>query len=700
MFSLDVEPGVSGYMNLTAEQRNTIQVAERVGASLSLAGVVFVIVTYALFKKVRNVSNTFIFYASVANVGASIACLIGYDGIEKNNDDDPLCQAQAFLLEMFMQSDPWWSLSMAINVFMVFFLHCNADASMKNMWIYSVISFGMPAVPAFICLFVRPNGTPIYGNATLWCWIGDVYNPLRIYSYYVPIWACIFITTIIYLAIGYHVFHGRNQLRDLTMSTQVHEFTTTSEVRDSAEKSLAGGQTGATITTTTATYGTVTTEVQVTTSAECSESTTGGNTRPTTPLPPSMAPQIMPANQNHQHHNSTGSGIAVVAGNSTGSASAASQMIHPWTSISSSSCSNDDAISALTITSATPASPTSTTGISNTTTLAPTNTNSISAVPLTGPFTTTISSIARPLRTNKNHNSPTLSPSRPNERRSQSRRTGPARYLDFVLRPARKLRRMLNGLDPIKLAYLRTSFIFAVSVLVTWTPSSINRVYTLMNPKSANFGLNLASAIVLPLQGVWNVVIYVLTTWEGLNEEVYKSIGWAPGGRWRERRRRRRDDHHPPTGTGTFGPGGNGGGFGYPAAAGGAGRSEFGQSSTYRQGHHHDISSSTAGDLESGSNNENGNGPIGMSVGGISRRDHSDFDFEDDELPINRAQHMQPPPSPRYMGPVMLDGSSSLGSSVGGIAGSSSKDRDRDRDRDRPSWKKKGTVRILRNGSL
>ncbi|KAK4214812.1 cyclic AMP receptor-like protein A [Rhypophila decipiens] len=445
-------------MNLTAEQRNTIQVAERVGASLSLAGVVFVIVTYALFKKVRNVSNTFIFYASVANVGASIACLIGYDGIEKNDDDHPLCQAQAFLLEMFMQSDPWWSLSMAINVFMVFFLHCNADASMKNMWIYSVISFGMPAIPAFICLFVRPNGTPIYGNATLWCWIGDVYNPLRIYSYYVPIWACIFITTIIYLAIGYHVFHGRNQLRDLTMSTQVHEFTTTSEVRDSAEKSLAGGQTGATITTTTATYGTVTTEVQVTTSAECSESTTGGNTRPTTPLPPSMAPQIMPANQNHQHHNSTGSGgIAVVAGNSAGSASAASQMIHPWTSISSSSCSNDDAISALTITSATPASPTSTT--------------------------------------------------------------------------ARKLRRMLNGLDPIKLAYLRTSFIFAVSVLVTWTPSSINRVYTLMNPKSANFGLNLASAIVLPLQGVWNVVIYVLTTWEVWAHRLVGGLLWGVAAR-------------------------------------------------------------------------------------------------------------------------------------------------------------------------
>lgn len=66
-----------------------------------------------------------------------------------------------------MQSDPWWSLSMAINVFMVFFLHFNADVLMKYMWIYNVISFGMPAIPAILCLFVRPDGITMYGNATV-----------------------------------------------------------------------------------------------------------------------------------------------------------------------------------------------------------------------------------------------------------------------------------------------------------------------------------------------------------------------------------------------------------------------------------------------------------------------------------------------------------------------------------------------------
>lgn len=75
-------------------------------------------------------------------------------------------------------------------------------------------------------------------------------------------------------------------------------------------------------------------------------------------------------------------------------------------------------------------------------------------------------------------------------------------------------------MDPVKLAYLRTSFVFAISVLVTWTPSSINRVYTLVYPDQASYGLNIAAAVVLPLQGVWNAVIYFTTSWKIFREEM------------------------------------------------------------------------------------------------------------------------------------------------------------------------------------
>lgn len=48
---------------------------------------------------------------------------------------------------------------------------------------------------------------------------------------------CSVLSAVIYFAVGYHVFHQRNQLRNLSLSNQGKETTgDTSDVRDSAEK--------------------------------------------------------------------------------------------------------------------------------------------------------------------------------------------------------------------------------------------------------------------------------------------------------------------------------------------------------------------------------------------------------------------------------------------------------------------------------
>ena len=120
---------------------------------------------------------------------------------------------------------------------------------------------------------------------------------------------------------------------------------------------------------------------------------------------------------------------------------------------------------------------------------------------------------------------------------SSSRRPKPAAGSSVnwasLRRPFDKLMTKLSSLDPIKLAYLRTSFVFAISVLVIWIPSSINRVYSLIYPHSTSYGLNLASAVVLPLQGLWNMVIFTATSWTPLKEEwaalkdrVRASVSW------------------------------------------------------------------------------------------------------------------------------------------------------------------------------
>jgi hypothetical protein len=86
-------------MGLTKQQVDTLITLERVGGGLSIVGITFIFITYAAYKRLRTVPNMFILFASIANAGASAACLMGYDGIREGTDS-ALCQAQAFLLEM------------------------------------------------------------------------------------------------------------------------------------------------------------------------------------------------------------------------------------------------------------------------------------------------------------------------------------------------------------------------------------------------------------------------------------------------------------------------------------------------------------------------------------------------------------------------------------------------------------------------
>ncbi|OQU98190.1 hypothetical protein CLAIMM_04011 isoform 1 [Cladophialophora immunda] len=62
------------------------------------------------------------------------------------------------------------------------------------------------------------------------------------------------------------------------------------------------------------------------------------------------------------------------------------------------------------------------------------------------------------------------------------------------------------------MSYCKTAMLFFLALLCTWVPSTINRVYTLVRPDDSVFGLDFASGLVLPLQGFWNTIIYVVTS--------------------------------------------------------------------------------------------------------------------------------------------------------------------------------------------
>lgn len=57
---------------------------------------------------------------------------------------------------------------MAVNVYMVFFVAANPDTFRQYLWIYCIICYGAPAIPAIICLVLRQQDRGlIYGDATV-----------------------------------------------------------------------------------------------------------------------------------------------------------------------------------------------------------------------------------------------------------------------------------------------------------------------------------------------------------------------------------------------------------------------------------------------------------------------------------------------------------------------------------------------------
>lgn len=63
-------------------------------------------------------------------------------------------------------------------------------------------------------------------------------------------------------------------------------------------------------------------------------------------------------------------------------------------------------------------------------------------------------------------------------------------------------------------SYTKCSILFFTAILVTWIPSTANRVYGVVQPDGVSLPLEYTSAFVLPLQGFWNAVIYIVTSWK------------------------------------------------------------------------------------------------------------------------------------------------------------------------------------------
>lgn len=73
--------------------------------------------------------------------------------------------------------------------------------------------------------------------------------------------------------------------------------------------------------------------------------------------------------------------------------------------------------------------------------------------------------------------------------------------------------------------YAKVAMLMFVALFIVWVPSTVNRVYSLVHPDHPLYVLNLMSALVLPLQGFWNAMIYIATSWSQCGIAVQVVLG-------------------------------------------------------------------------------------------------------------------------------------------------------------------------------
>lgn len=337
-------------MAWTTLQLEILQTTSRVSSVFSLLGASFIIITFCASTSFHKPINRLAFFASFGNILTNVATITSRKGIEHGNQS-ALCKIQAILIQWFMPADALFCLAMALNVYLTVFKKYTTKRLRDLELTYILVCYGVPAIPAVIFLFIKnKEGVYIYGSATLWCWISNEWQFLRIAVFYGPVWIILGVTIIIYILAGRVIFRLRGSLRSF------------------AGKSAPGAPPKDTWSTQSHTI-----------SRTMSPDLTPGPTAAISPLPSytviieSGTPKPSPANNRAPRNSAVEANTAA------------------W-------------------------------------------------------------------------------------------------------------------------AYCRCAMLFFLALLITWLPSSVNRIYNLIYPDATHFGLNFAAALVLPCQGFWNGLIYIVTT--------------------------------------------------------------------------------------------------------------------------------------------------------------------------------------------
>ncbi|KAK2801200.1 hypothetical protein FQN51_005515 [Onygenales sp. PD_10] len=439
--------------DLSPAQLYAIESTERAMSALSVTASLFVIISFLKSNLFQTPVNRLIFYATWGNIMANVATLVGRSGLEQG-EGTALCRFQAV------------------------FIQCNAyrynPSELKK-------------------LELR-----IYGRANMWCWIKPEWNAFRMGFFYGPVWFMIIVTMSILIYAGKEVISNQQQIRKISANNlkepnkfplgMVPNYTLQQDSRSTEPQTLSTLSNDAKDAATNGFSSSNKTEREV--SPRDTLSFDGRVTQPNLDSPsrsvtfdmsavndiPNRGPSRSNSNAQLQPYSRRLSAPATLT--PTTPVTPASRRLAPVAIQQPMPSPNDTAYIEDT------ASPTNEEDIAD---AQRPYESDIEAVPTS----TCASTSLEPMRSSSQ-----------NQSQSQSQSSTKS----FLHRQSSIERHNATYM------YTKRVSLFFISLLVTWAPSTMNRIYLIVHPERPSFGLSYAASLVLPLQGFWNFVVYTGTS--------------------------------------------------------------------------------------------------------------------------------------------------------------------------------------------
>ncbi|KAL1912365.1 hypothetical protein Sste5344_001806 [Sporothrix stenoceras] len=437
---------------------NGFSIVERVCSVLSLLGCIIIIGTFSASKSFHKPINRLVFYAS------------------------------------FMPADAFWTLAMAVNVYLTFYYKFDAQKLRRMEIPYLICCYGIPFVVALTFVFVtNERQGRMYGNASLWCWISSSWDIWRIAMFYGPVWVVILITIFIYVRAGREIYKKHKQLRNFHYSSH-HEPEPLPPMDDLYSSSK-------------------TTEVFVTTEIV--------NTH--------QHPVIDLAPLGRRDSNAI-----------TNTASATSAPPLPSAPANGARPPVGNAAYSVTISSTKRPDSIANVNMNNRESY---NEGDMS-LPIQDESGDDIHSGARPLPMEPNSYTLKQMMSERDRATTSASAVGPTVVSAGPRNPAnqRLRRRAAYEANTAAWSYAKCAILFFTAMLVTWIPSSANRVFSVVHVDKVSVPLEYMSAFVLPLQGFWNAIIYIVTSWKAM-QTLWSDI-LAIEVPWKSKKRREQQSRH------------------------------------------------------------------------------------------------------------------------------------------------------------